>query len=316
MPRETNGPFGVSIGEGLFDRFPIGADGGSGRAVLGGAPVNFAVHLASLIRPAGGQSAVITRVGTDELGDRLIAEARARDVDVSLIQRDDSLPTGTADVGLDKDGEPRFDIRAPAAWDRIEASEPALDRVSGARLVLFGTLGQRDPVARDATAHLVERARAAGATALFDPNLRGVPNERELVGDGLRRATALKVNQRELTTVASWVGVDDGPTRDTCRGLMDRCGLELLILTRGCDGTVLHTREHAVEGKPASFEPHPDADPVGAGDACAATVAAGLLLGVPLDRVADAANAVGAFVASRRGAVPVLPEALASGVSG
>ncbi len=65
-----------------------------------------------------------------------------------------------------------------------------------------------------------------------------------------------------------------------------------------------------VVGQPARFTPDPDADSVGAGDACSAAVLHGVVRSWPLQQTADLANRLGAFVASRKGATPELPAEL------
>jgi fructokinase len=57
-------------------------------------------------------------------------------------------------------------------------------------------------------------------------------------------------------------------------------------------------------------------DTVGAGDAFAAALVAGMLAGFDLDRINDHANRVASFVCSRPGATPVLPSDLRKEISG
>ena len=94
----------------------------------------------------------------------------------------------------------------------------------------------------------------------------------------------------------------------------DESGIAQLIdqfeLERGRHGTKLFTRSETVEGRVARFELEENADSVGAGDACSAAVLHGAVRGWPLQQTADMANQLGAFVASRSGATPELPEGL------
>lgn len=61
-------PVVVGIGEALFDCFPD-------RVMLGGAPINVAIHANALLGPRGGAGVPVTRVGTDENGSRFFTEA-------------------------------------------------------------------------------------------------------------------------------------------------------------------------------------------------------------------------------------------------
>jgi fructokinase len=58
-----------------------------------------------------------------------------------------------------------------------------------------------------------------------------------------------------------------------------------------------------------------NADGVGAGDACGAGLLVGDLLGWPIEQRVALANSLGAFVASRPGAIPELPQALVDSVA-
>ena len=68
------------------------------------------------------------------------------------------VPTGTVDVALAPDGQPRFTIREHVAWDRIEADEASLARAARADAVCFGSLAQRDEPSRAAIRTLVAAA--------------------------------------------------------------------------------------------------------------------------------------------------------------
>ncbi|MGH7855785.1 MAG: PfkB family carbohydrate kinase, partial [Candidatus Binatia bacterium] len=89
----------IVFGEVLFDRF---ADG-SRRP--GGGPLSVAVHLAGL----GADPLLISRVGRDASGERLLLELARFDVDTSGVQVDLRRPTGRVDVTI-ADDEPRFEV--------------------------------------------------------------------------------------------------------------------------------------------------------------------------------------------------------------
>ena len=55
-------------------------------------------------------------------------------------------------------------------------------------------------------------------------------------------------------------------------------------------------------------------DTIGAGDAFTAVLTSGILRGSPLERVSEAANRLGAWVASQTGAMPAADEAVCSTV--
>ena len=146
---------------------------------------------------------------------------------------------------------------------------------------------------------------------LFDVNLRQNFFDAPLVQESCRLASVVKLNQEELPRVAELLGLKAGNGADELASRL-RCDydLEAVVLTRGADGTRLMSATGASEARVPVFDREPGADSVGAGDACSAGLLVGLLLGWPPARTVELANTAGAYVASRRGATPTLPEAV------
>ncbi len=74
----------------------------------------------------------------------------------------------------------------------------------------------------------------------------------------------------------------------------------------------MHHRQHSRRwhGGTCRGDSSADADPVGAGDATAATLLIGWLKGWNIEAIAAAANRIGAFVASSPGATPSIPSSI------
>lgn len=296
----------VGLGESLFDMLPTGP-------VLGGAPVNAAVHAGQLLSllaadgrgdAAGVRAAVATRVGDDDLGRRLLAELRGRGLDVSAVQMDAERPTGTAVVELVA-GEPSFTIVADVAWDRVVFDDVWRSLAGGCAAVCFGTLGRRTPAAAAAIEACL--AAASRAVRLFDVNLRPPFFTAESLARGCRLATILKSNEHELPIVAAALGVAAGPPERQAEELRRAADLEMVVVTRGAAGAFIVTAEGVVAGPAHRFTRRPDADTIGAGDAFAAAVAVGRLLDWTAPRILGTAARAAGFVASQPGATPRLP---------
>ena len=76
------------FGEVLFDRFPDGSE------VLGGAPFNVAWHLQGFgLRPR-----LISRIGEDRAGRRVVEAMDRWGLDTAGVQRDLRRPTGAVDI--------------------------------------------------------------------------------------------------------------------------------------------------------------------------------------------------------------------------
>ncbi|RLC89393.1 MAG: carbohydrate kinase [Chloroflexi bacterium] len=293
----------VATGEVLWD--VIGA-----AKHLGGAPFNFAVHCHHL----GARSAIVSRVGQDELGDEIMARARDLGVDTSLIQHDSEHPTGQVRVTLDARGQPEFDICTGAAYDYLAASPAAIERVHTADVVCFGTLAQRCPVARQSIATLLEAASlrqaqgSAHALLVCDLNLRPPHHSVEVVRDSLARCHLLKLNGDELRVVQGMLGRDGLDEDAFLLYLLDAYKIELVCVTLDARGCILRTLEERVA---APGYPCRVVDTVGSGDAFTAALVVKYLAGWPLAEVADFANLVGAYVATQHGATPpITPDAL------
>lgn len=271
----------LGAGELLWDLLP------SGRR-LGGAPANFAFHASRL----GCRGAVASRVGTDALGREAIQRLAALGVE-RCIQVDPLLPTGTVDVDLDPEGKAAYRIREGAAWDAL-AFTPDLEALArSADAVCFGSLGSRDPRARETL------ARVLGATRglrILDVNLRPPFVDGDRIRAFLAWTDVLKLNEDELPWVASLCGSAEDP--EALRKTLD---LKAVALTLGERGAVLCTRtaRHDAPGRSVAV-----ADTVGAGDAFTAALASGLVQEQDPAIVLRRAIRLSAFVCTQAGATP------------
>ena len=273
----------VIFGEVLFDRFPDGSE------VLGGAPFNVAWHLQGL----GGSPLLVTRVGEDAAGRRVL-EAMARwGMDTTGVQVDPERPTGRVEVSLEG-GEPRFDILPGVAYDRID--EAAAQRAAGAAgpcaLLYHGSLAVRETPSREALAAL---RRATGAPRFVDVNLRPPWWEREGVAGLLRGAAWIKLNAEELERLHG-----PGDPATSAEALRRRAGARAVILTLGAEGALLAHEGGSLRRR---AEPARVVDTVGAGDAFSAVAILGLLAGWPWERLLERAVGFAAAVCGLRGAV-------------
>lgn len=279
------------IGEVLWDLLPSGPQ-------LGGAPANFAFHVAGLGIPAG----VVTRVGQDAYGDTIRTRFSEMRLPGELIQGDSTLPTGTVSVTLSPAGVPDYTIHEPAAWDRLAATPEALSAMETAAAVCFGSLAQRSGEARQAIQRLVT-ATPRGAWRIFDVNLRQRYYDRAVVEASLELANVLKLNEDEVPLVTDLFGVT-GDMERRIEQLAARFQLRVVVVTRGDAGSLLLSGRRWSR-KPACAVDVQDS--VGAGDAFTAALCVGLLRGIDLDIINEVANQVAAAVCTSRGATPSLP---------
>lgn len=224
-----------------------------------------------------------------------------------MVERDPSAPTGRVLVTL-VDAEPRFEIGAPAAWDRITLSAEIKKTLHQADAICFGTLIWRTDWMKEQLRRTLVEIRAKGdpwpsgetprarPLLVLDLNLRPPHTDRETVLLALGLADVVKLNEKEL----EWVG-EYCPGRCTKDWLFDTYPLSLLALTKGSRGATLLSRRVSVS---ASGIPVAGGDPVGAGDAFVASLACSCASNAPLPRALELANRYAAWVASQTGAMP------------
>ena len=305
----SNRPIVVGLGEALFDCFP-------GRTILGGAPVNVAVHAHSLLSQIGGSALPATRVGCDELGEQFRSQIEQRNLSTNGLQYDPKHPTGRVLIEVDTQGIATYNFESDVAWDNLEWTSSWDSIAERCDAVAFGTLAQRSEVSQTVIHRFLSTAR--NAIRLFDVNLRGNYYSASTVEQSLHFATALKLNEEEISTLCQLLELQGRVKEDVDEQAQFLCltfGLDWLALTRGPEGSVLYQGGERYETAPVSideFGKQLDADTVGAGDSCCASLLTGMLLGWSPAKTLDLANRVGAYVASCPGATPRLPPEILS----
>ena len=285
----------LGVGEILWDVLPAGKQ-------LGGAPANFAYHAHAL----GAEARVVSRVGADPLGREILDRLRTLGLPTDGITEDPSVPTGTVTVALDARGSPSYTIHENVAWDFLSAEEPIMRTAARANAICFGTLGQRNPVARTAIRRLVQ-ALPETALRIFDINLRQHFWSRELIQESLGLANVLKLNDEELPVVAKLLGWDTSETA-CLEELAVRFRLQAVALTRGARGSTLLLAGNIPVHHPGARLTI--ADTVGAGDSYTAALALGLLHGHSAEAILAFAHRVADYVCTQPGATPPLPPEL------
>ncbi|HSP01016.1 MAG TPA: carbohydrate kinase [Thioalkalivibrio sp.] len=277
-------PGPIVFGEVLFDCFPD-------RRVLGGAPFNVAWNLQGL-----GQSPLfVGAVGKDDNGDEVRRSLSGWGMDMSGLQEDALHPTGTVQVHIEND-EPSYEIVADQAYDHI-ARDQALEAVAGCKegILYHGSLALRFPGSRDTLAALREQL---GARVFMDVNLRAPWWDVAGIHALMKDATWVKLNEDELQALAADVGQG---LEVRAQGLMQRFGLEAVIVTRASRGALVVTLAGDVIARGA---PPVDGlvDTVGAGDAFSAVVITGLINDWDWGTILDRAAVFAAKVCTLRGA--------------
>ena len=281
----------VGLGEILWDVFPE-------RKVLGGAPANFAYHVSQF----GFNGYAISAIGEDLLGKEILSSLEEKKLNY-LVEKTD-YPTGTVQVTLDKSGVPQYEICENVAWDNIPFTARTENLAKNTQTVCFGSLAQRSAVSRD-TIRKFLAAKPEDSLKIFDINLRLDYYTREIIEESLQMANMMKINDEEVIKIAAlfdW----NGEEQDICKRLLDEYDLNILILTKGTEGSFVFTPRQT------SYQPTPKvhvADTVGAGDSFTAAFVAAYLHGERIEDAHQLAVEVSAYVCLQHGAMPKLADA-------
>lgn len=248
------------------------------RLSFSGDALNAAAAAATAGAASGTSVALLTRVGADELGHRLVRYVADSGVSTALIGHGDE-PTGAYLVGADPAGQREFAyLRTGSAASRL-STEDLDQRVLAETTVLLvsGITMAVSPSSADA-AHLAARVvRGGGGTVIYDPNFR----RRLVTPDAARAHLERMAPLADLLTPscpADTVALLD--TEDAADAAVRgrRLGAAAVAVTCGADGVLLDAGQ--VAGQNQRWVPAAPAerivDATGAGDVFAGTVAARL----------------------------------------
>jgi fructokinase len=271
----------VIFGEVLFDCFP------DGNSVLGGAPFNVAWHLQAF----GLSPLMITSIGEDELGKKVISAMQGWQMNTAGLQLDPKHPTGSVDIAFD-DGEPRYTIVEHRAYDYIDSALlPAANEDS---VLYHGSLALRNKNSREALSKLKQHH---SGMIFLDVNLRDPWWQKEYVLKLADDADWVKLNEDELSQLGSGVG----DIKSQAGKYIDIHRLKGLVITLGEKGAVALTDD----GEYAEVSPSQTlevVDTVGAGDAFTSVLILGLTNEWPLDQTMKRAQEFASLIVGQQGA--------------
>lgn len=283
----------VCFGEMLWDCFPD-------HEIPGGAPMNVALHLCQL----GLDVQMISRIGIDAHGDKLLDFTSSFELDPTCVQRDEIHPTGKVIVDNKDPENIKYDIVSPSAWDYIALSTAALKAVKATDAFIFGSLSVRNHKSWETLYHLLHEP----VLKIFDINLRAPFYDFEQIEIILGYTDILKINEDELIIVSDYFDIDL-PEKATdlekskmvCAYLTEHFPISMICVTLGAKGALIYQ-----EGKATS---HPGykvkvEDTVGSGDAFLSGFVKTYLEGKRAEDILDFACAMGAYVATQKGGTP------------
>lgn len=275
----------VVFGEMLWDCLPSGP-------VAGGAPMNVALNLHQL----GLHSRLISAVGKDEDGEKLLEFLRGFDLPLDLIQTKADRDTSKVLVDTTDAENVKYSILSPVAWDYIAWNDVMHKAVEEADALVFGTLAVRNSESLMTLIKLLLHP----TLRVFDANLRPPFHDFEVIETLLGFADILKINEEEMALFADYFKTE-ATIEDLCFYLDQHYPMEIICVTRGSKGAVIYQKGRLFE--------HPGyvvqvQDSIGAGDAFLSGFIKTYLEEKSPEEILDFACKLGGFLATQQGGTP------------
>ena len=280
----------VCFGEVLWDVFPT-------HKKIGGAPLNVASRLSAF----NNSVTMISAVGDDNLGEKIIDFLKNNSVDTSQIQFLDNYETGKVAVSLNEKGHATYKIEHPKAWDKIKFIKASEETVKTSDAFVFGSLVARDEVSKESLYNYLEVSKFK----IFDVNLRPPHFDKKVLVDLMQKADFIKFNDEELYEISSYLGSTYKNLEKNIYFIAKETNTKQICVTKGEHGAVLLIENKFYYNSGYKIKV---ADTVGSGDSFLASLIHKLLKKEHPQESIDFACAVGALVAQNKGANPVISE--------
>jgi len=307
----------VAIGEALIDFIPdkTGVEFYEVTAFspkIGGAPANVCGAFSRL----GGKSVLLTQVGDDLFGGKIIKELGEAGLDTNYIKQTSKANTALAFVSLGADGNRDFNFyRKPSADMLMSSEDVSQDAFEDIYALHFCSVSLGDFPMKDAHKKAIEYAKKNGAIISFDPNLRPAlwsseEAMRKAVLEFIPYADILKISDEELEFITGEKQIDGA-----LQNLFGQ-NVKLVVYTMGSEGAKLFTKN--AQGFDPGVKVHAK-DTTGAGDGFIGSLLWSLaarsvtpelidtLNGDELTRMAAFANKFCAVSVTREGAIASYP---------
>ena len=233
----------AAIGEALVDFIPDRSgcafdDVTAFAPKVGGAPANVCAAFARL----GGKARMLTQLGDDPFGHRIIHELNNVGVDTGCISLTDKANTALAFVSLGEDGSRTFSFYRKPSADMLYSAESVKEEYFDDVFVLhFCSVDIGDFPMKEAHKKAVEIMRRRGGIVSFDPNLRfNLWKSREALHSAVHEFIPLsdivKLSEDELDFITGTDDIAIGAHR-----LFEQ-GVKLVLYTCGSKGAYAFTR--------------------------------------------------------------------------
>lgn len=255
----------LAIGEALIDFIPEESgkalkDVCGFRPAVGGAPAN----VCGAYRKLGGVSEMITQLGDDPFGDKIIQEFEKYEIGTEHVLRTAKANTSLAFVALKEDGNREFSFyRKPGADMLMEPEVVKPEWFENIFALHFCSVSIGNFPMKEAHKRAISYAKEAGALISFDPNVRLAlwekPEELKVaILEFLPLAHILKISDEELTFITGKNTIEEAKEQ------LFTGDVQMVVFTKGAGGAECYTKKDMVNAKGHRVKAK---DTTGAGDA-------------------------------------------------
>ena len=234
----------LAIGEALIDFIPDRQgcefrEVGAFSPALGGAPANVCAAYARL----GGKASLISQLGDDPFGHKIMYELEQYGVDTSAIRLTDKANTALAFVSLANDGNRTFSFYRKPSADMLLSYEQIDPKIfSDAFALHFCSVSLGDFPMKEAHRKAIDEVRKCGGIISFDPNLRfqlwdSKETLRQTVHEFIPLCNILKISDEELGFITGKTDIKDALP------MLFTGDVKLVVYTCGGGGAYAFTKE-------------------------------------------------------------------------
>lgn len=253
----------LAIGEALIDMIPSNTgrimDVNNFTPKVGGAPLNVCGAYTKL----GGSSNIITMLGKDPFGDKIVNELIGFGINIDYVKRTNAANTSLAFVALDENANREFSFYRNMGADML-MSEDDVDKnwFMDAYALHFCSVSLGNFPMRRAHNKAIKYAKENGLIVSFDPNVR-LPlfDDHEylknVIHEYIQYADILKISDEEVEFIFGNKDIEENLDY-----IFDQ-GVKLLVFTSGKDGAVAYTKNVVANSKGIKVNA---VDTTGAGD--------------------------------------------------
>lgn len=278
----------LSFGEILWDIYPD-------KKYIGGAPLNFAAHLAK----HGENTYMLSALGNDDLGKQALAELKKWSINTEYVNINDKKDTGKCLVTLDDNAVPSYNLKQDVAFDFISCENVHEDFDA----LYFGTLALRNKYNLDSLHKLLKSQNFKNV--FVDVNIRAPFYSFDSVNFCMNNATILKISSEELPVICDLLFKNDNINyKDFAKLIKENySNIKIIIITLGNKGSYCYDCKQNNE-----FNCEPQkvtvASTVGAGDSFSAAFLYKYFKNNDIESAMKYATKISGYVVSKYEAVP------------